>query len=209
MTSTTTLYLIRHAATEANERRPYILQGCNLNPPLSAQGRLQAASVARFLADRPITTIYCSPLVRALETAQTIAGPHGLQPHSVEDLRECNVGRWEGKDWDTIAREFPDAHAAFNANPADTPYFGGESYRNVLDRILPAIERLCGQHGGEEIAIVGHNVVNRVYLASLLNVDLKRAKHICQSNGGVNVIRLQDGKTELRTLNSDFHLPAA
>jgi broad specificity phosphatase PhoE len=202
----TLLYLIRHGATDANERRPYILQGCGIDLPLNANGRHQAAAVARFLSAFHVKRIYSSALKRAIETAQAVAEPHRLAVGRIEQLAECNVGQWEGLDWETISRDHADAWRAFHENPADVPYLGGESYRLVLERVRPIFERLLAEHAGETIAVVAHNVVNRVYLADLLGLDLCKARDLHQANGCVNVIRRRDGRTELVTLNSSFHL---
>jgi len=203
---TTLLYLIRHGATEANERRPYILQGRGLDGPLSERGERQAASVARLLAEFQIDAICSSPLQRAIQTAEAIAGSHGLEVQTEAAITECDVGAWEGMDWGSIESEFPDAYRAFRRDSAASPYLRGESYQDVQQRVMPAIARLLEQHRGKSFVVVAHNVVNRAYLAGLMGLDLRRATDIRQLNCGVNVIRHRDGQTELLTLNAHFHL---
>lgn len=203
----TTLYLIRHGATEANERKPYILQGRGLDGPLSARGRRQADAVAQLLATFPLQAVCASPLRRALETAEMIAAAHNLPVETDAELTECDVGAWEGMDWGSIERKFPDGYRAFRSDPARAPYLQGESYYDVHTRAAPAIDRLLERHAGKALVVVAHNVVNRAYLAGLMGLDLGRAKDVRQSNCGVNVIRRRSGQTELLTLNAHFHLP--
>ena len=203
---TTILYLVRHGATDANESRPYILQGSGIDMPLSETGRKQAAAVGRFFRDYPLAGVYSSHLQRAVETAQAVAGHHELEVRTHEALAECNVGRWEGMDWDSIMAQHPEEYRAFMENPAENPYLGGESYGDVLQRSRPVLEELLECHLGESIAVVAHNVVNRVYLAHVMGMELSRAKDIRQINTGVNVIRYRQGECELMTLNSFFHL---
>jgi broad specificity phosphatase PhoE len=202
----TWLYLVRHGATEANERVPYILQGNAIDMPLSAAGEVQARDVAVFLGQFPITRVYSSHLVRARQTADAIALKRKIVTQLIDDLHECNVGLWEGLDWQTIRERYPDEHRRFVENTAETPYLGGESYGDVLRRVLPVIERLCDAHKGESIAVIAHNVVNRALLAHLLGLGLERAPKIAQANGAVNLIRRQGAKSELVTLNAVFHL---
>src|SRR5436309_5333072 len=109
----TTLYLIRHAATEANLARPPRLQGCRQDPPLARLGVRQAETTRDFLAIRPIDSCYCSPLLRAVQTATIIAAPHGIEPKPMDALTECDVGRWEGLDWQTIRSRDADAYEKF------------------------------------------------------------------------------------------------
>lgn len=203
---TTYLYLIRHGATPANEQRPYILQGDGIDLGLSPTGQKQAADVAAFLRDFPIDHVYCSPMVRARETAAAIAAYHGKEPIPVDDLVECCVGMWEGLDWETIKERDPEPARLFLENPADNPYFGGESYGDTLRRVRPVFDELLAKHRGESIVIVAHNVVNRVYLAALLGLEIRRAKDLRQQNACVNLVIQDELTTSLVTLNNVFHL---
>jgi broad specificity phosphatase PhoE len=147
-------------------------------------------------------------MVRARQTAEAIATELSVAAELAPDLQECDVGAWEGLDWETIRRRYPEEHARFIANPADVPYLGGESYGDVLRRARPAIERLLEANAGESIAVVAHNVVNRTLLANLIGLDLRLAPRIAQGNGCVNLIHRRAGRIELVTLNSLFHIGA-
>lgn len=202
----TQLLLVRHGTTDANVRVPYILQGSGIDLPLNDNGRRQAQKVAQFLATSPITHVYSSPLRRAVETASAIAERHSLSVTQLSAIIECHVGVWEGKDWDTIARESPEAYQQFHDDPARQPYLGGESYSDVLLRAWPAVETLLQLHVGETIVVVAHNIVNRAICAHLMGLELRHAKGLAQDNCGVNIIHHVGGKNSLVTMNSAFHL---
>ncbi len=202
----TQLFLVRHGATDANLRRPYILQGDGIDLPLNETGRRQAEGAASFLANFPVRHVYASPLLRAMQTATRIAQQHGVDVSAAPELRECNVGKWEGLDWETIRRDYTDAFHAFDRNPGEVPYLGGESYGDVLRRARPALEALLHRHAGEVIVVVAHNVVNRVLVAGMLGLELHRARELQQGNGCVNLIRSHQGKMSLITMNAMFHL---
>ena len=207
---TATLLLVRHGATEANELVPYILQGDALDGPLSATGEAQAAAVAGFLADVPLTAVYGSGLRRSMQTAAAIAGPHGLNVRTAEGIREVNVGAWEKMNWPDIEAKHPAEYHAFRANPGHTPYLKGESYAAVLARAAPALDALLVRHAGERFAVVAHNVVNRAYLAALLGMPLDRACELRQSNCGVNVITHVAGEApRVQSVNQNRHVPGA
>ena len=82
-----TVYLIRHA-------QPANLGDANLRydvppgPPLSTDGRAQAAMAANFLASHPPMVIYTSPLDRAQQTAQIISAQLGVPLATDERLAE-------------------------------------------------------------------------------------------------------------------------
>jgi broad specificity phosphatase PhoE len=204
----TWLYLVRHGATKANERVPYILQGHAIDFALSAVGEEQARSLASFLRQFPIRRVFSSSMVRARQTAEAVACELGLVAEVTGDLQECDVGVWEGLDWETIRQRYPEEHARFVANPAEVPYLGGESYGDVLRRARPVIDRLLEESAGQSIAVVAHNVVNRTILADLMGLDLRLAPRIAQGNGCINLIRRRDDRCELVTLNSLFHMGA-
>ena len=203
---TTTLYLIRHAATEQNDARPVILQGCGLDGPLSATGRRQAAQVANVLTRFPLTAVIASPMLRAQQTAAAIAEPHHLALETIEALHEVDVGDWEKCSWEQIMRDDADAYARFMDDPATVPYHGGESYTDVLRRARPVLQDLLSRYAGQSIAVVAHNVVNRVLLSDLLRLPLRYARDLRQANCCVNVIRGTSDSIELVTLNAELAL---
>lgn len=203
---TTRLFLVRHGSTAANEQLPFVLQGCELDGPLTVTGQRQAAALARGLRDFEIQAIYSSPLLRARQTAVAIADGRNLDVLPVHDLRECSVGKWEGMAWEVIKAQQPEEHANFFANPVETPHPGGESYGDVLRRAAPAIQSILAKHAGQNVVVVAHNMVNRVYLAEHVGIDLKHARKLRQANCCINLLHHRAGKTELITLNSVLHL---
>jgi broad specificity phosphatase PhoE len=202
----TVLYLIRHGATEANLARPARLQGRRHDPPLARLGVRQAEATRDFLAIRPIDHCYCSPLLRAVQTAAIVAAPHGLTPVPVEALTECDVGRWEGLDWQSIRTVDAEAHRLFLANPAEHGYPGGESFADVHRRVAPAIADLLAAHAGESLLVVAHHIVNRTYLAGLLGLTPGQASQVILENCGISVVVRANGETTVGTLNAAFHL---
>ncbi len=202
----TTLYLIRHAATEANLATPARLQGRKHNPPLARFGVQQAAATRDFLAVRAIDVCYCSPLLRAVQTATIIAEPHNLAPEPVEGLTECDVGSWEGMDWQQIRYLDADAHQRFMSNPAENGYPNGENFSEVAERSKVAINGLIEANAGRTLLVVSHHIVNRTYLASLLGLEAARARTVALDNCGISVIVKEGEKTSVTTLNASFHL---
>lgn len=202
----TVLYLIRHGATEANLASPPRLQGRRSDPPLAQLGVRQAEATRDFLAVRPVGHCYCSPLLRAVQTAALVAAPHGVAPQPLEALTECDVGEWEGLDWGTVRARHPDAYRRFHADPGEHGYPGGESFADVHGRAAPALEALLQAHPGEAVLVVAHHVVNRTYLAGLLGLPPGQARGVVLDNCGISVVVREGGATTVATLNAAFHL---
>ena len=200
------LFLVRHGATDNNRAKPPRLQGRRTDPPLSDEGLAQARQTGIFLADSALDAVYSSPLLRARQTAEAIAEPHGLAVEMVEDLIEVDVGVWEGRDWDEIQRDDPEAYRGFMTDATVNPYLGGEDLTTVLARAKPAFERLMEENVGRLIVVVAHNVVNRAYLAELIGMPLARYRSIPQDNCGLTLLRYRRRRVKAVTINGVFHL---
>jgi broad specificity phosphatase PhoE len=141
-----------------------------------------------------------------VQTAAIVAAPHGLSPRPLDALTECDVGRWEGMDWQSIRYLDAEAHQRFMANPSEHGYPGGESFRDVVERVSTAIEELLAIHPGESILVVAHHVVNRTYLAGLLGLTPNQARQVTLDNCGISVVVREGEETTVSTLNAAFHL---
>ncbi len=203
---TCVLYLIRHGATKNNLASPPLLQGSGTDPGLSTEGHNQAAKTASQLAHLPISAVYSSPLKRAMETGIAVAQAHAVSCQSIEELIEVDVGRWRDRHWEEIAENEPEAYKNFIRDPASHPYAEGETFADVFKRTLPVFNRLLDTHSGQSIVVIGHNVVNRVYLAHLANIPLSKSREIRQANCGINIITRRKHKDQLITMNAAFHL---
>src|SRR5262245_18492666 len=197
------MYLIRHGATAANLVQPARLQGRN-NPPLDVIGVRQSKLTSHALSHIRFAASYCSPLIRARQTAELIA-PY-LEPQAVEALVECDVGRWEGVDWDTIRRDDAEAYARYMANPATVPYPGGENFTDVWFRTKPAMEQLFVRHAGGTFLVVSHHVINRVFLAMALGLELRQARNVMLDNCGISIVIRDGPEQRVVTINSTVHL---
>ena len=157
------ILLARHGETESNRERRF--QG-QLDVPLSDRGREQAHELAARAAaeDPPIAALYTSPLVRASETAAIVADRLGLEPRADDRLKEIDVGDWEERLKDDVARDEPGAWAAFRRAGDDFRFPGGESLHEQQQRVVAALEDITGR-GELPALVVCHRGVIRCALA--------------------------------------------
>lgn len=197
----TWLFLLRHGATRLNLEKPYRLQGSEVDESLAPLGIEQAAAAAQLLQAVPLRAVYSSPLKRAMETAHVVSKPHALNVVALPDLREGSVGRWENRTWDDIKATEPEAYQRFIDNPGEHGYAGGENFTQVLKRVRPVLHELLQKHQGQSIAVVGHQIVNRVLSADLLGLGMTQARTMKFANGGITVISEEAGRPILVSLN--------
>src|SRR6478735_9231229 len=99
-----TVYLARHGNTEWNAQGRW--QG-QLDSPLTALGRAQAAAVANLVVGEPVDAVFCSPIGRAFVTAQVSAERLGLPLTPLDELAEVHHGAMAGMTRDEMERAFP------------------------------------------------------------------------------------------------------
>ncbi len=154
------LLLIRHGQSEAYvEGRPFPLIDGHGDPPLSALGRDQAGKVADRVAGAGIDAIYVTTLCRTAQTAAPLAERLGLAPVVEPDLREVNLGEWEGGLYRKMVAEFhPIAQRMFAEERWDV-IPGAESLVSFDGRVRAAIGRLAAAHPSQRVAVFTHGGV--------------------------------------------------
>ncbi len=196
----TMLYLVRHGETDWSRDGNRYCGRTNVS--LNATGLEQARQVGDALHDRPIATIYASPLDRAMATAQVIAMPHNLSVDPVTDLVEIDFGRWDGLQRSDIERNDFDQWSRWLNNPATTVAgHTGETANDVLNRTKPFFESLVRSHGGESIVIVAHNTLNRLVIAESLEMPLFKYRSLSQNCGAVTIAELTMHETRWISIN--------
>ena len=96
------LHLIRHGITAGNLQGLYIGSGTDL--PLCDEGRAQLADLKERFAYPQVDTVFSSPLLRAVETAN-ILFPGAAHQFTVHDLREAGFGKFEGRPVKELVRD--------------------------------------------------------------------------------------------------------
>jgi len=177
----TELYLVRHGETDWNAARR--IQG-RTDIPLNDEGRAQARRAAELLARRRWDAVYSSPLSRAHETAEIIAGHLGLDGVTdVDDLVERDYGDAEGMSFEQIEALYPEGVRA--------P--GQETRAAVAARVVPALLALAERHPGERLVVVSHGGAIR----SVLQTAEPGTQHPRITNASVHSFRVEDGELRL------------
>ena len=202
---TTTLYLIRHAEAAGNKNRTF--QG-RADAPLTDHGRLQLRDLAERFRTVAFDAIYSSPLQRAYETAQAVNTYHHLPIHLEEGIIELDGGRWEGVHLSQLAQSSPELMDAWMHHLQDFQAPGGESFRQVYDRVQATIQRLLSTHPGKIVVLVGHGCSIKTALCYCHNLPLEHLQEMpwCENTGVTKVEFDQGGHPQVVYENDSSHL---
>ena len=204
----TTLYLIRHGETEWNRNGVY--QG-QTDTDLSPRGLEQARALARRFAAHPLDLVLSSDLRRARRTAAALLENRNPPPPLEVDprLREMSFGAWEGLAVDEIRRRFAADYAAYLADPGEGRPTGGESFRELGERALAAVQERAARPGVRRLAVVAHGGTVKALLCRLLDLPPQTRRQMLIDNASVTAVELREGRPALlRYLNDTCHLRA-
>ncbi|WP_152393807.1 histidine phosphatase family protein [Paenibacillus guangzhouensis] len=167
----TTLYLTRHGQTEWNLVQK--MQG-HQDSPLTQSGVQQAEWLGERLSNVPFDSIYCSSSPRAITTAGIISGNRSTEIVKLDALKEINMGLWEGQHINQITQDFPTQYRQFFNEPhLYEPTGQGETYNQLMNRALPALQDILTRHQGQQILIVTH----RITLKAIMSYFMKKQLH--------------------------------
>ncbi|MBN1322331.1 MAG: histidine phosphatase family protein [Thermoleophilia bacterium] len=164
------IYLIRHGETEGTAEGRML---GSTDQPLSDRGSRQVRRLAELLGSSLRTTgaTWCvaSPLLRAQQTAQGVAGPSGLAISTDSDLREMNFGAWEGLTSDEVEARFPGEQAQWMFPTGGTTFPDGESLGEFEERVTRAQKRILARPE-ELIVVFTHGGVVRQLVCGILGL---------------------------------------
>ena len=158
------LLLLRHGVTDWNADKR--IQG-RIDRPLSDIG-IEAIKQRR-LADAVLDlSWYCSPLLRARQTAELL----GIESPQIEPaLIEMDWGDWEGQILKPLRKQLGDEMRSNEARGLDFCPPNGESPRRLQDRLKPWLRQISLQ--GDDVAAVVHKGIIRCLYALAMDWDMR------------------------------------
>lgn len=155
------IYIVRHGQTQLN--RKSVLQGRS-DHPLNDVGKEQAKSVGDAFREAGIVfdKVYSSPLGRAVETAELIAGDAPIEVE--EALIEMDYGPYEGTDLHNLPPEVEEFFKDFTNHPAPD---GMEQLSSVVARAGEFLERLKAEAVHRDILLSTHAIAMKGLLEYL------------------------------------------
>jgi broad specificity phosphatase PhoE len=197
------LHCVRHGESTYNAEGR--LQGQSDRPVLSERGRRQSAAAAEALAAFPIDAIYSSPLSRARQTAEIIAGRLGLEIRSDARLKEIDVGVFEDRLRSEVDALYPAELARWLSGDVEFRIPGGESRRDLARRGVEALEAIA-RSGVGEVVVVAHGGLLVAAIKALLRIDPDDLPNSLENGSITRLARGHDGRWEVLAIGLTDHL---
>ena len=194
------LLLLRHGETDWNNEGR--VQG-HSDTLLNANGIAQAHQLAaRVASEESFAAMYASPLARARVTAEIIAQQCNLTPLLDDRLKEQCLGDLEGLTGTEFEQRFPEALAAWRADPLQTPLPGQEKRDAFQQRVQAFLADLQARHAdGTRVAVVTHGGTIGMMLATLIGLDIGKRFPFWFDNASISHVDLSGGSVRVRLLN--------
>lgn len=176
------VYLVRHGETEWNADGNRYCGRTDL--PLIDKGLQQVEATKKELKETSFDQVYSSPLQRSLKTAQIVSG----QSDIVTDKRliEVDFGGWEGKPKEEFIPENEELWNNWLSDPAENRAGGtGETGGEVIDRVEDFFRSLITNKELNNVLVVAHNGVNRLFLSYKLGMPLGNYRKFSLNNSSV------------------------
>ncbi len=166
------LYIMRHGKTDWNAL--YKLQG-RTNIPLNETGREMARKAAEEYADVHFDVCFCSPLLRAKETAELVLAGRNVPIVYDDRLKEMSFGIYEGTENCISKPELP-ISVLFSAPAEYRGVEGGETFEQLYARtgefLREVVNPLLAE--GKDVLIVGHGAMNSAIICQVKNIPLEQ-----------------------------------
>jgi alpha-ribazole phosphatase len=193
----TLLYLLRHGEIDWPETDCFIGQ---TDAPLSLRGRLQVEAWRSQLRNMEFGAVWSSDLKRATESAAIVFEGRAAGIQTSKELREIQLGAWEGRPRRQVREEHPDLWLARGGDLAGFRPPAGESFLDLQERVVRAIRRIAAETFSTA-CLVTHAGVIRSLICHCLQMPLENLFRIRLDYGSLSIVALAAERIEVCALN--------
>lgn len=198
------IVIVRHGHSSWNEQSR--IQGATDESQLTAKGRSQAIRVRESIAGINFDSCFASPHTRARQTVDIIWTGRTAPLCYLDNLREADLGWFQGKTNETVAREFPDIYRCWREEPEKFCIDGRHPVLDAFKQAQGAWKELLAAPGSRHL-IITHKSILRSLLCTALGLPPSQFRSMDISNGGICMVRIKSNRRcMLSALNLTSHL---
>ncbi|NOU97803.1 histidine phosphatase family protein [Paenibacillus sp. LMG 31456] len=188
------LFIIRHGQSIGNTVPHDVPDG-----ELTELGISQAARVAECLAERKFDQLICSPLIRAIETAQPLARALKLPIQIWKNTFEVrSKGVYRGPTATELNRLYPETQFRDDVEADGWYCSGDEDSQKGHARASDIWQELLEQFMGQRVALFAHGGFNHHLLLAILGLPHDSPIYFEQSNGSIYWVGVNEERTTVR-----------
>ena len=193
---------LRHGQAKNNVER--ILAGRSRGYPLTEVGIQQAENIGDFLRPFNISTIYCSPIERAEQTAKIVSRKVGLTCHIDERLTEIDMGNLSGMHYDEMFAKHGNIFLKFYQDHPILEKNGMETFSSVKNRVLNMVNHCSRKHGGENILFVTHMDPIKSMISTILQPKAESLYELIIRNASLTILKIEESSFSMVAINSMY-----
>lgn len=201
----TTVIMIRHGESVANMEGRF---AGHSDYDLSELGHNQAKRAGEYIKNHyKVDAVYASDLKRAFNTGLPTAENFGLSVIADEGLRELYVGEWETLHHLEVSTRYPKEFDVWMNDFANARCPGGESIRELYDRIVPHVLKIAKENDGKTIVIATHSTPVRAFECYAMGLPPERIDEApTPVNASICVFKVESGKASVEKFNITDHI---
>ncbi|MCQ9206406.1 MAG: histidine phosphatase family protein [Omnitrophica bacterium] len=166
----TKLILVRHGGTDW-ERKKRIRGAVDI--PLDNEGTIEAQKISGELAKTKIDAIYSSCASCSFSTASEIAKSRNLKVKKIRELKELDLGLWQGLCVTDVKKRYRKQYAAWRNSPTSVQPPKGESAKDAFDRTISALHKIVDRHKDGNVCVVSGSMTLSIMKCYLKNVNIE------------------------------------
>lgn len=194
------IIFLRHAQAKNNVER--ILAGRTKGIPLTQTGIQQAQKIATFLQPLKISTIYSSPIERALHTAKIVANKLDLGCKIDERLTEVEMGSFSGMQYDEMFAKYGNVFLKFYQDNSLIQKNGVETFSSVKKRVLDMVNYCSKKHEGQNVLLVTHMDPIKAMISTILQPKPESLYELVIRNASLTIAKKEQNNYSLAAINS-------
>ena len=194
------IIFLRHAQAKNNVER--ILAGRTKGIPLTQTGIQQAEKISTFLQPIKISTIYSSPIERALHTAEIVANKLDLGCKIDDRLTEIEMGSFSGMQYEEMFAKYGNVFLKFYQDSPLIQKNGVETFSSVKKRVLDMVNYCSKKHEEQNILLVTHMDPIKAMISTVLQPKPESLYELVIRNASLTIVKKEQNNYSLTAMNS-------
>ncbi|MBN2563531.1 MAG: histidine phosphatase family protein [Phycisphaerae bacterium] len=157
--------------------------------PLNEYGHRQAVAYAQAIADLHPAAVHCGPETATRQTGAVVAGEFGIKARSTGDLREMDLGHWEGLTQEEFRERFAKVYRQWRSAPMSIEPPEGEAVAKAAERLHKAVQKIVKRHQDQTVVLTLGQFAYAIVRCQLDDGDYERFWEYVDGDAGWHAVK--------------------